>query len=84
MKPRLVWLAAACLVLTGTALAAQERTLTGTVTDSATGDPIASVSIGIQGTRMATHTKDNGVFILTNVPDADVTLHGPLHRLSQA
>ena len=74
MKPRLVWLAAACLVLTGTALAAQERTLTGTVTDSATGDPIASVTIAIQGTRLVTHTKDNGAFILTNVSDADVTL----------
>lgn len=74
MKPRLVWLAAACLVFTGTALAAQERTLTGTVTDSATGDPIASATVAIQGTRVFTHTRDNGVFILTNVPDADVTL----------
>jgi TonB-linked SusC/RagA family outer membrane protein len=32
------------------------------------------VTVAIQGTRLVTHTKDNGAFILTNVPDADVTL----------
>ena len=74
MKPRLVWLAAACLALAGTPLAAQERVLTGTVTDSATGDPIAGASIGIQGTRIATHTNANGVFNLAALPDSALTV----------
>ena len=74
MKPRLVWLAAAYLALAGTPLAAQERVLTGTVTDSATGDPIAGASIGIQGTRIATHTNASGVFNLAALPDSDLTV----------
>ena len=74
MKPRLVWLAAAYLALAGTSLAAQERVLTGTVTDSATGDPIAGASIGIQGTRIATHTNASGVFNLAALPDSDLTV----------
>ena len=56
MKPRLVWLAAACLVLAGPALAAQERTITGTVTDSATEDPPGCGYL-YPGTRLVTHTK---------------------------
>jgi TonB-dependent starch-binding outer membrane protein SusC len=74
MKPRLVWLAAACLALAGTPLAAQERVLTGTVTDSATGEPIAGASIGIQGTRIATHTNASGVFNLAALPDSNLTV----------
>jgi TonB-linked SusC/RagA family outer membrane protein len=74
MKSRLVWLAAACLLASGTALAAQERVLTGTVTDSATGSPIASAAIAVQGTRLVTHTKENGTYILQGVPDNEFTL----------
>ncbi|HEY7026604.1 MAG TPA: SusC/RagA family TonB-linked outer membrane protein [Gemmatimonadales bacterium] len=74
MKPRLVWLAATFLALAGMPLAAQERILTGTVTDSATGDPIAGASIGIQGTRIVTHTNANGVFNLAALPDSALTV----------
>lgn len=74
MKPRLVWLAAAGLALWGAPLAGQERVLTGTVTDSATGTPIASAAIAIRGSRQVIHTKENGAFILPSAPDGDVTL----------
>lgn len=75
MKPRLVWLALACfLVMAGSSLAAQGRALTGTVTDSATGAPVAGVTITIQGTRLGAYTKDNGTFLIAGAPDGDLSL----------
>lgn len=74
MKPRLVWLALVCLVLGGGSLAAQTRVLTGTVTDSATGAGVAGATVTIQGTRLGAYTKDNGAFVITNVPDGEVTV----------
>jgi TonB-linked SusC/RagA family outer membrane protein len=74
MKPRLVWLAAGMLALSGASLAAQERVLTGTVTDSATGTPIGSAALAIKGTRLVVHTKENGSYVLPNVPEGDVIL----------
>ena len=74
MKPRLVWLAAGMLALSGASLAAQERALTGTVTDSATGTPIGSAALAIKGTRLVVHTKENGTYVLPNVPEGDVIL----------
>ena len=74
MTPRLVWLAAGMLALSGASLAAQERVLTGTVTDSATGTPIGSAALAIKGTRLVVHTKENGTYVLPNVPEGDVVL----------
>lgn len=59
--------------LAGTARA-QERTLSGTVTDSATGAPLAGVQVAVRGGLQSAQTRDNGSFVLTRVPDQDVTL----------
>jgi TonB-linked SusC/RagA family outer membrane protein len=60
-------------VLAGTA-GAQGRTVTGTVTDSSTGANLAGVTVSVQGGLQSAQTRDNGGFVLTGVPDQDVTL----------
>jgi TonB-linked SusC/RagA family outer membrane protein len=75
MKSRFVWLALAGLAsMAGSSLAAQVRVLTGTVTDSATGAPIAGVTVTIPGTRLGAYGRDNGTFLITNVPAGPVSL----------
>jgi TonB-linked SusC/RagA family outer membrane protein len=74
MKPRLVWLAAGFLALLGGHLAAQERVLSGTVTDSTTGTPIGSAALAIKGTRLVVHTRENGAYVLPGVPEGEVIL----------
>jgi TonB-linked SusC/RagA family outer membrane protein len=59
--------------LAGTARA-QGRTVTGNVTDTATGTPLAGVTVSVQGGLQSAQTRDNGGFVLTGVPDQDVTL----------
>ena len=63
----------ALAVLAGTARA-QERTVTGSVTDESTGGPLAGVTVSVQGGLQSAQTRDNGNFVLTGVPDQDVTL----------
>ncbi|MGE5230232.1 MAG: carboxypeptidase-like regulatory domain-containing protein, partial [Deltaproteobacteria bacterium] len=63
----------ALAVLAGTARA-QERSVTGSVTDSSTGAPLAGVTVSVQGGLQSTQTRDNGSFVLARVPDQDVTL----------
>jgi TonB-dependent starch-binding outer membrane protein SusC len=60
-------------VLAGTARA-QERTVTGTVTDSTTGSPLAGVQVELEPGGQRTQTRDNGSFALAGVPDQAVTL----------
>lgn len=48
-----------------------ERTITGKVTDSATGQPLGLVSIGVQGKKTATTSNQEGVFSIT-ADDNDV------------
>ena len=55
-------------------MAAQNRILTGTVTDSATGAPLAGVAVTVPGTRLGTYTRDNGSFLLANFPDGPTSL----------
>ncbi len=55
-------------------LAAQDRTVSGTVTDSSGGAPIAGASVTVRGGTGAAQTRENGSFALTQVPDGDVTL----------
>ncbi len=74
MKPRMVWLALVCFVLSAGPLAAQTRILTGTVRDSATGGALAGVAVTVPGTRLGAYTKDNGSFLLANVPEGAATL----------
>lgn len=49
--------------------AAGKRDIHGLVTDGKTNQPLASVTIIINGTRQATQTDAAGKFVLTNVPD---------------
>ncbi len=55
-------------------LVAQGRTITGTVTDSSSGSPLAGVTVSVQGGLQTAQTRDNGTFILSRAPDQDVTL----------
>ncbi len=52
---------------------AQERPISGTVTDSASGLPISAL-VAVSGTRLSTSTRDNGTFVIPNAPGGDVTL----------
>jgi iron complex outermembrane receptor protein len=61
------------LIIGGTSAFAQ-RTITGTVTDSATGKPLQSVSIIVQGTSTGTQTDANGKFTLSAPADANTLM----------
>jgi TonB-linked SusC/RagA family outer membrane protein len=53
---------------------AQNGRITGMVTDSAAGMPIAGVTIAVNGTRYAGITADDGRFIISNVPPGTYAL----------
>ncbi len=52
---------------------AQEKTVTGTVTDASTGETLPGANVSVQGTQSGTTTNANGQYELT-VPGPDVTL----------
>lgn len=60
-------LLAAALVLPGS-VHAQTGTITGQVTDAASERPIGSVQVHVVGTGLGTVTRDNGRYIILNVP----------------
>lgn len=60
-------------VMAGT-VRAQERTITGTVTDSSNGASLAGVTVSVQGGLQSAQSRDDGGFVLRNVPEHDVTL----------
>ncbi len=67
---------AACVlsaVLAGTA-AAQQRPLSGTVTDSAAGSGLAGALVSVRGMRLSATTLDNGSFVIPNAPAGALTL----------
>ncbi len=49
------------------ALRAQERPFLGTVTDSGTGAPVTAF-VAVSGTRISVSTRENGQFLIPNVP----------------
>jgi iron complex outermembrane receptor protein len=51
----------------------QERPISGTVTDSASGAPISGALVAMRGVRTGALTRDNGTFVVT-APLGDVTL----------
>ena len=57
-----------CLLLMTTSLFAQEKTVTGTVTDS-TNEPLIGASVVIQGTSNGTITDIDGKYSITASPD---------------
>src|SRR3712207_6599967 len=60
------------MLLISSQLLAQNRTVTGTITDS-TGQPLVQVSVVVTGTRIGTFTNSNGAFRL-EVPSTATTL----------
>lgn len=68
-RPHLASLLLLAVVLLAPRLArAQERTLTGTILDGATGERIPFAEVGIPGTATGTVTDQNGTFRLDGVP----------------
>ncbi len=61
------------MLLTAVYLNAQERTISGKVTDAKTGNPIGGVSVSLKGGTQATQTNAEGVYNLSGVP-ANATL----------
>ncbi len=55
-------------------LSAQDRTVSGTVTDSSGGAPIAGAVVTVRGGAGSAQTRDNGSFVLTRVPEGDIAL----------
>lgn len=76
MKPRMVWLALACLLGSGGSLLAQTRAITGTVTDSTTGGPIAGAAITVVGTRLGVNAAPD--WPLRGTPVAAPPRSGPV------
>ncbi len=70
----LVPVAAALALLAPAAAQAQDGTITGVVTDAAGQRPIASVQVHLVGTSLGTLSRDNGRYIILNVPAGDYTL----------
>lgn len=62
----------------GTTSRQAQGTISGTVTDSATGDPLADVTIGVEGTRLTTKTQVDGRFTLDDVPAGAYTVQARL------
>ena len=53
---------------------AQDGTITGSVTDVATLRPLGSVQVHLEGSGLGNLTRDNGRFIILNVPAGEYTL----------
>ena len=72
------FVAAAFLVAIASALparaAAQQGTVSGTVTDEATSQPIVGARVGVVGTTLTTQTNAQGRYTLARIPAGTVTL----------
>ncbi len=74
MKYRWGLIAALMLGTLGGQASAQGRLISGTVTDSALGQPLSGAVITIVGTRVFAYAKDNGKFAMPDAPDGEVRL----------
>ncbi len=74
MRRRWVWLAFLALAAFAETAAAQGRTITGTVVDSANGEPLDGAAVSVVGTRLQVYAQANGNFIIPNAPEGDVSL----------
>ena len=69
---------AACLLVAMPVAAQETGTVTGTVTSSGTGEPLAGVQVTIEGTGIGTLTQANGRYLLLRVPAGTQTLRADL------
>jgi TonB-dependent starch-binding outer membrane protein SusC len=68
-------LAAICmLALPASAVAQETGSIRGTVTDAATGGPVAGVQVTLRGTTRGTMTDARGAFLITGVPVGERTV----------
>lgn len=67
-------LAAAASALDAGAAAAQQGTVTGRVTDAATGQPVASAQVRVVGTNLGSLTNQDGTYTLRGVPPGTATI----------
>lgn len=67
-------LAAVVSALGAAPAAAQQGTVSGRVTDAATGRPVAAVQVRVVGTNLTAVTSGEGVYTLRNVPAGPVTV----------
>ena len=75
MKRIIIPILMAVLSLLPYTLGAQDRTVTGTVLDAETGEPIPFASVAVKGTTsLGTYTLDDGTFTLEGVPSDATTL----------
>jgi iron complex outermembrane receptor protein len=57
---------------------AQEGTVTGTVVDADTEDPLPAVNVGLAGTPLGTATDETGRFSISDVPEGTYTVEASL------
>ena len=62
------------MLLSSVPVLAQTRTITGTVTDAETGQPLEGARVGVRGTALSTTTGPDGKFTLGNIPGGNVTI----------
>src|SRR6266403_345370 len=62
------------LLLSSVPAVAQTRTITGTVTDASTGQPLEGDRVGVRGTALSVTTGADGKFTLGNVPQGNVVV----------
>lgn len=67
-------LMAIAVLLASVPAAAQTRTVTGTVTDASTGQPLEGARVSVRGTTLATTSGVSGQFTLGNVPTGGITI----------
>lgn len=72
--PGVAALALAAALAGPSTVAAQDGTITGTVTDATSQRPLGSVQVHLMGTGLGTVTRDNGRYVILNVPAGDYTV----------
>ena len=64
----------ACFVM-AVGMAFAQKTVSGTVLDSSTGEPVIGAAVMVKGTSIGIATDVNGKFTLKNVPEDATLLH---------
>jgi Ca-activated chloride channel homolog len=70
----LIWAAVLTVILIGALFAAQPGSISGTVTDNSSKQPMAGVSVKLMGTSFLTRTDAGGNFYFANVPAGTYTV----------
>ncbi|MBC8383262.1 MAG: carboxypeptidase-like regulatory domain-containing protein, partial [Candidatus Cloacimonetes bacterium] len=74
MKKVLIVLLVSLFMITSFAFASGAGNLAGKVTNEKSGDPIANANIYIEGTEYGMLTRNNGTFLLKNIPEGTYTV----------